>query len=40
MKLSLCGVLVVIAFFIGLLVGYGLGDPPARTTAPAATGAK
>jgi len=40
MKPSLCGVLVVVAFFIGLLVGYGLGESPARTTTPAATGAK
>lgn len=36
MKPSLCGVLVVVAFFIGLLVGYGLDGAPAPTAAPVA----
>ncbi len=40
MKPSLCGVLAVVAFFIGLLIGYGLGDAPARSAAPATTGTK
>ena len=36
MKPSLCGVLVVVAFFIGLLIGYGLDGAPGRTAVPAA----
>lgn len=40
MKPSLCGVLVVVAFFIGLLIGYGLGETPAPASAPTATEAK
>lgn len=40
MKPSLCGVLVVVAFFIGLLMGYGLSGTPGRAAAPATAEAK
>lgn len=40
MKPSLCGVLVIVAFFIGLLIGYGLSDGPVKAATPAAAGAQ